>query len=90
MDEEEALVVVYSGSFERALVIRGLLEAYGVKASLKDVAWGIEAPSYLEQAGGSRTFRVLVRYEDSEAARSIIEAPPERTTDSNDAANEPF
>jgi hypothetical protein len=76
---EEPLVEIFIGPFERASVIRALLEAYGLEVFLRDSTFGIESPSYYEPIGGSRTFRVLVRQTDFYTAQSIIEAPPEHT-----------
>ena len=78
VDGVETLVEVYTGPFEQASVIRGLLEAYGVPAFLRDSTFGIESPSYCEIIGGSRIFKLFVRHDDLETAKTIIAAPPEQ------------
>jgi len=77
-DVEEPLVEIFTGPFERASVIRGLLEAYGLEVFLRDSAIGIENPSYYEPIGLSRIFRVLVWQRDLLTAQSILQAPPDR------------
>jgi hypothetical protein len=77
-EAEESLVEIFTGPFERASVIRALLEAYGLQVFLRDSTLGIENPSYCEPSGRSRIFKVLVRQRDYYTAQSIIEAPPEQ------------
>jgi hypothetical protein len=81
MEKGEPLIEIYTGPFERASVLRGLLEAYGIDTILRDSALGVENPSYSEPIGTSRIFKVFVGEGDYELAQAIIEAPPEQNAE---------
>jgi sensor domain CHASE-containing protein len=66
-------VVVYSGSYSLAGLIKGLLEAQGIRAFLQNEFLGSLAPWYLA-AGGVDAVQVVVAEGDAENAREIVEA----------------
>lgn len=66
------MIIVYEGDFVNAGILRGLLEDAGIEAFLRDEYTGAIAP-WTVAAGGAGAVKVVIRSEDLEAARPILE-----------------
>lgn len=72
-NENDNLVSIYMGSHIQAEIIRGLLEANEIPSMLKDESF---AGVYSLQGTIGNSFKVLVRPQDEEAAKSLLEDVP--------------
>jgi len=72
MSDDADLIVVYSGSAIEANLVKGVLEANDIQATLQDELMGNIAPQYIAP-GGYGAVKVLVMEDDAEDALVIIE-----------------
>jgi hypothetical protein len=68
----DEFIIVYEGDFVNAGILRGLLEDAGIEAFLRDEFTGALAP-WTVAAGGAGAVKVVIRAEDREAARPILD-----------------
>jgi len=71
MDRDD-FIIVYEGDFVNAGILRGLLEDAGIEAFLRDEYTGAIAP-WTVAAGGAGAVKVVIRSEDLETARPILD-----------------
>ena len=71
--DQSRLVAVFSGQRMEAEIIKGMLEANGIPAMLKDESIGGIISPYL--SAEYRGIKVLVNPEDEAAARQLIQNP---------------
>jgi hypothetical protein len=69
---ENSLTEIYSGDIVEAGMIKSMLESSDIKAFLKDEIMGTLMPWWVTP-GGAGSVRVIVRREDAEQARLIVE-----------------
>ena len=64
-------IVVFSGTTWQAQMVKGLLEASGITAFIKDGFIGTLAPWY--SGGGGAAVKVVILNKDLDKARPIVE-----------------
>jgi Putative prokaryotic signal transducing protein len=76
-------VIVFAGSPVEADLVKGLLEANGLTAMVRDRYIGTLAPWYVAP-GGAGALKVLVRRPEEEAARQVLQAARQASAEEPD------
>ena len=77
---KEKLIVIYAGNSIEAGLVKGLLEDAGIVSFLKDEIIGSIAP-FCATPGGAGAVKVLVKSQDCDKARKVIEEFLGRSSD---------
>lgn len=84
--EQTTPIVIFSGDFHRAAVIKNMLENHGIYVFMQNEHMGSIAP-WQVASGGMNPVRLIISSQDQEEAHRLLEAFDEAAIDSDEDEN---